>query len=167
MTIDGVDFEILEPWPFSGKWYSHKFNGPGLRYEIGICIKTGDAVSYTGPFECGTWPDLSIFRSRLKHMLGPCEHVVADKGYRGDLKVFTEDQAISFEHQHCMNVARGRHETFNGRMKAWGILKQIFRHNIDKHHIAFRSVIVIEQLRQDAGHKVFQVSDLDDHVKIV
>jgi hypothetical protein len=24
MTIDGMDMRILEPWPFSTKWHSHK-----------------------------------------------------------------------------------------------------------------------------------------------
>ena len=42
ITVDGIDFRINEPKPFSKKWYSHKFHGPGLRYEIGVCIQTGD-----------------------------------------------------------------------------------------------------------------------------
>jgi len=164
VTIDGVDFEILEPYPFSSKWYSHKHNGPGLRYEIGICIRTGWVVSFSGPFECGTWPDLNIFRAILKPKLGPCEHVIADSGYQGDPKVITSRQHKGFEHQLTMNTARARHETFNSRLKAWGILKQIFRHDINKHHIAFRSVLVIEQMRIQEGHCLFEVNDLDDQI---
>ena len=162
--IDGVDFEILEQFPFDKKWYSHKFNGPGLRYEIGICIKTGWVVSFTGPFECGSWPDLNIFRAKMKQWLGTSEHVVADSGYRGDPKVITSHDHIGFEHQHVMNTARARHETFNAHLKAWGILKQIFRHDISKHHIAFRSVLVIEQMRIMEGFNLFQVADLDDKI---
>ena len=38
ITLDGTDVSINEPSPFNNKWYSHKLNGPGLRYEVGICI---------------------------------------------------------------------------------------------------------------------------------
>jgi len=46
VSLDGTDFSIYEPTPFDAKWYSHKLNGPGLRYEIGICLRTGDIVLY-------------------------------------------------------------------------------------------------------------------------
>ena len=45
---------IAEPVPFSKDWYSHKFKCAGLRYELVTCIATGDIVSFTGPFPCGT-----------------------------------------------------------------------------------------------------------------
>ena len=38
ISIDGTDCQIQEPTPFSPKWFSHKFNGPGIRYEVGILI---------------------------------------------------------------------------------------------------------------------------------
>ena len=57
ITVDGTDFRIQEPSPFDPKWYSHKFRGPGLRYEIGVCIKTGWIVWVNGPFPAGAWPD--------------------------------------------------------------------------------------------------------------
>ena len=41
ISLDGTDFRILEPSPFDPKWYSHKFKGAGVRYEVGICLKTG------------------------------------------------------------------------------------------------------------------------------
>jgi len=30
VSVDGTDFRIQEPIPFDAKWFSHKFNGPGL-----------------------------------------------------------------------------------------------------------------------------------------
>jgi DDE superfamily endonuclease len=127
VTIDGVDFQIPEPTPFDSKWFSHKFGGPGLRYEIGVCIKTGKIVSFNGPFECGTWPDLKIFRSRLRGMLSVGEKVISDRGYRGDARIITPDRAESANHCRAMNKACARHEqTINGRLKTWGILKQVF-----------------------------------------
>ena len=162
VSIDGVDFRIPEPTPWSSIWWSHKFNGPGLRYEIGICIATGWIVAYNGPFECGSWSDLKIFRSRLKSLLGFGERVVADRGYRGDSRVCHPDSAKSDEHADQMNTARARHETINGRLKAWKSMKQIFRHSRDKHHLVFRAVLVIEQLKIMNGRPPFQVDPVVD-----
>ena len=41
VMVDGTVFHIQEPTPLDLRWYSHKFKGPGLCYEIGVCIKTG------------------------------------------------------------------------------------------------------------------------------
>ena len=30
VSIDGTDFRIQEPKPFSSKWFSKKFKGPGI-----------------------------------------------------------------------------------------------------------------------------------------
>ena len=37
-SVDGTDFRIQDPVPFSEKWYSYKFKGPGLRYEVGLSV---------------------------------------------------------------------------------------------------------------------------------
>ena len=98
VTIDGTDFEIFEPGNPEGrfwvdskgnhvtcnpKWYSHKFKGPGLRYEVAVCIQTGDIVWTAGPFPCGRRPDKKIFKHRLRHMLDQHEMVECDRGYVG------------------------------------------------------------------------------------
>jgi hypothetical protein len=116
VSVDGTDFIIQEPSPFSSSWYSHKSNGPALRYEIAICIQTGWIVFYHGPFPAGM-SDLKIFRIKLKTILGPLEKVIADKGYRGDEKVDTPLTAKSKLHKDGMSIARARHETVNGRLK--------------------------------------------------
>jgi hypothetical protein len=78
VSVDGTDFGIYEPSPFSPKWYSHKLNGPGLRYEIAICIQTGEPVWINGPFPCGSWPDLRIARNALVDALDAGEYYLAD-----------------------------------------------------------------------------------------
>ena len=50
-------------------WYSHKFNWPGLRYEVVISILGGYIVEINAPFSCGSWPDIKIFKERLIHAL--------------------------------------------------------------------------------------------------
>ena len=82
MSIDGTDFRICEPSPFSAKWYSHKFHGPGLRYELGICIRTGDIVWAYGGLPCGEWSDLRLTRDAFVLGLRPGEKAIADRVYR-------------------------------------------------------------------------------------
>jgi hypothetical protein len=52
-------------------------NGPGLRYEIAICIQTGEPVWINGPFPCGSWPDLIIARNALVDALDAGEYYLA------------------------------------------------------------------------------------------
>jgi hypothetical protein len=93
-----------------------------------VCIKTGKIVLYNGPFECGMWPDLKIFRSRLKGMLSVGEKVIAGRGYRGDARIITPDRSENANHYQAMNTTHARHKTINGHLKTWGILKQLFCH---------------------------------------
>jgi hypothetical protein len=83
MSVDGTDFRIREPQPFNPKWYSKKFNGPGLRYEVGICIRTGWICWLNGPFPCGHWPDIWISRDYLVYLLDRDERLLSDGGYPG------------------------------------------------------------------------------------
>jgi hypothetical protein len=84
VSVDGTDFRIETPKGQSRKYYSHKFKKSGLRYEIAISIQAGDIVWVNGPFPCGEWPDIKIFRKDLKGMLQFGEAVEADDGYRGE-----------------------------------------------------------------------------------
>jgi len=52
--VHGMDFRISEPKPFNSKWYSHKFKGPGVRYNAGVFIQMGWIVWVNGPFLCGS-----------------------------------------------------------------------------------------------------------------
>jgi hypothetical protein len=139
-------------------WYSHKFHGPGLRYELGVCIQTGDIVWATGPFKCGRYPDITIFRHSLKQLLLPWEMVEADGGYRGDEKCRTPTMARSWAEWRAKGSARTRHETINGRLKRWAILNQVFRHNLDFHRHCFMAIAVLTQLGIDRGSKPYQVN---------
>ena len=37
-SLDGTDFHIQEPSVFDPMWYSHKFEGPGVCYDVGILL---------------------------------------------------------------------------------------------------------------------------------
>ena len=81
ITVDGTDFRIFEQGP---TFYSHKFKGSGLRYEVGVCILYCKIVWINGPFECGIWSDIKIFRSALMLKLKDGERVEADDGCLGE-----------------------------------------------------------------------------------
>ena len=79
-SLDGTDFRIREPSPFSTKWWSFKFNGPGLRCEIAIEAESGNIVWAYGGFPCGAFPDLIIARRKFVNLLRPGEKAIADRG---------------------------------------------------------------------------------------
>ena len=69
---------IQEPSPWSAKWFSHKFNGPGLRYEVGLSINNGDIVWVHGGVPCGDFSDLKLARSLYTSMISVGELTLAD-----------------------------------------------------------------------------------------
>ena len=86
LSVDCTDCEILEPWPYleriSKKWCSQKFNGPGVKYEIAIVIKTGHIAWVNGPYKAGK-DDYTIFKEGgLLDELEEKERGEADAGYR-------------------------------------------------------------------------------------
>jgi hypothetical protein len=160
LLINGIDFTIFElrVHGFNESWYSHKHNGPGVRYEVATCINSGDIVWFHGPFPCGSFPDLQIFRLGLKSRLRIGEKVVADRGYRGDPKCTNPDQARSDEHGREMARVRARHETINGRFTDFGCLSQVYRHDRNKHHFLFKTIAVITQLEIQNGHPPYAIT---------
>jgi hypothetical protein len=157
MTVDGTDCPICEPQPFSAHWYSHKFKGAGLRYEVGVCIQTGDIVWVNGAYPCGSWPDLKIFRHRLKGMLGPNEMVEADKAYR-DEKCRLPGSYVSVADRQAHTRARARHEAVNARLKIFQVLRKAFNHNIHDHQHCFFACAVITQLAFNNNEQPWQVN---------
>ena len=81
LSVDGTDFRIA--MGYSKPFWSYKFKKSGLRYEVGLCIKTGDICWWSGPYAPGKWNDLSIFRDGLQMMLEPGERCETDRGYQG------------------------------------------------------------------------------------
>ena len=150
--MDGTDFRIQQQVPFWTGWYSYKFNGPGLRYEVGLSIQTGWIVWINGPYPPGRWPDINIFRHQLKNHLLPHERVEADDGYRGDRKVDCPgDNSPDLAQSHIKALVRGRHETVNRRMKQFAILHNTFRYDVGKHSYCFDAIAVVTQLNIEFG----------------
>lgn len=157
-TVDGTDCPINEPKPFNRRWYSHKFHGPGLRYEIAVCIQTGWIVWVNGPFRCGEFSDIKIFREALKDMLLPGEKVEADDGYKGEPNYIRRPMnAVSESDKRAKQNARARHETINSQIKGFKCLSTSFRHALSKHAFFFSAVVVCVQVSIMLGEKPWQV----------
>ena len=166
--MNGTDFQIPATRP--GKsFYSHKFKKSGLRYEVALSIIGGNIVWIHGPFEAGLWPDVKIYRTGLIHQLGENERVEADDGYIGEdprtVKApggFTRTDA----HGVVAQEVRARQETVNKQFKSWGCLKQVFRHDVEKHSACFRAVVVLTQISLKLGEPLFEVfyDDEEDYL---
>jgi hypothetical protein len=76
----------------------------------------------------------------LKNFLDPNERVVADKGYVGETPEFVKclnSTTLRADHREMIWRVSARHETSNVRLKYWGILAQVYRHDIENHGYVF------------------------------
>lgn len=152
-SLDGADFKIDEPTPFSPQWFSHKFHGPGQRYEVGLCVRTGHMVWVNGGYPCGAYSDLKIARQAYLQFVDPGERTFTDKGYL-DRNVFI---LPNLQNKTLHGRIMARHETVNRRMKQFQALKQVFRHDRRKHTIVFNAVANLTQLMLVNGEPLFTI----------
>jgi hypothetical protein len=154
-SIDGTDCPIHEPTPFDPKWYSHKINGPGVRYEIALCIKSGEIVWAFGGLPCGEYPDLKLARVRFTSELRAGEKAVADRTYRDDtyfINPYNDPESAAIQKD-----IMARHETVNKRLKQFNALPNFIRHDIVKHKLCFYAVCNITQLMLLNGEPLYEL----------
>lgn len=65
MSVDGTDCVINELVLFIPMWFSQKFHGSSVRYEIGVPNVTDRIVWVNGPLPADKFPDLMIFKKDL------------------------------------------------------------------------------------------------------
>lgn len=158
--MDGTDCPIQEPSPFNKDWYSHKFKGPGLRYEIGLSL-SGRIVWVNGPFKCGAFPDLKIFKLDMLQALFPHEKVIADSGYKHTKCVIPGDVfsclASDGEFPTVHKRVRARHESVNERLKNFNVLDYKFRHDPSLHVYCFHAVAQLTAMMTDSSDSLFSL----------
>lgn len=115
------------------RFISRRSNGPALKYQIAVCIETGDIVSYDGPLAGGSYINFNGPDSDFVHEVRNRPHERAKVALR----------------------ALARHESITENLHAWGALKQKWRHSVQNHDVAFRSILVITQL----VHEKFPAKD--------
>jgi hypothetical protein len=94
-------------------------------------------------------------------MLLPNKTVVVDCGYCGNFKVRNSDMG-SDNQKKAMSKACACHETANMQMKNWDALKERSQHSINKHHLVFRTVIMIKQIKIQHGKPLFQIEEVPE-----
>lgn len=177
LEVDGVDFKIQEPWPYnkfkSKIWYSHKFNGPGLRYEVGVCIKTDHIVWTHDPFPTGKHSDAElenilmliysflVWQEILKKIKQADDEYLRAGNNPLLAKVpgaFAADRSKLV----VQSTVRACHETVNKRFKQWEALSGVFCHPLHKFSIVFDAVVLSTQLSLENGEPLFQVVEYND-----
>lgn len=143
-SLHGVDFKVMVPLPEGSQreWYSNKFKGSGLRYEVGLNIQTGDIVWTNGGHPCGLYTNLKLARESYVHSVGAGERTFADKGYKDKAYFIAPDAENQTLHKRLMS----RHDVVQKRLKRFEILKRKYRHSLDKHPMVFRAVANLTQL---------------------
>jgi hypothetical protein len=129
---------------------SQKINGAGLKYEVGVCIQTGDSVWVNEPFKAGKWNDIKLYRRDMKKALCQGEMVEADRGYRGDETVRCPDTVFSRADKRAKSKARARHTIFCAP-------SSFFHHDRDLHQFVFDAVAVNTHICFENGSPPFSV----------
>ena len=121
--------------------WSHKFNGPGLAYEIALDVIESRVVWLKGPFQAGANNDRNIFTNAHPHLNLPAlrdliphdKRVIADGGYhdRSDPRMSTPNSHDDPALRTFKARARMRQENFNGRLKCFECLTRDFRSGME------------------------------------
>lgn len=156
LSIDGTDCMVNEPMPFNKMWFSHKFRGPGLRYEVGVSNGSGRLVWANGPFPAGSFPDRKIFQLTLLNILFENETVIGDNGYVHP-RCITPD-VVSEENTEIFKILRARHENVNERLKNFNVIRHIFRHHLSMHGYVFHAVAQLTALMMNTTDPLFSVT---------
>lgn len=159
VSVDGTDCRIREPRPISRTWFSQKFHGPAVKYEVAIDVLTGHCVWINGPFK-GSKNDLTIFREGLMALIPDGFLAVANKAYKGEpTKVSFPNHLDDLLIRRLKSRIRARQETFNARLKSFAVLDNPFRHKpvMEKHKACFEAVAVIVQYGIENGSPLFAI----------
>ncbi len=153
LSVDGTDLMIA--MGYCKCFWSYKSKKSEVRYEVGLCIKTGDIWWWNGPYEPGVWNDGMIFADSLKSHLELGEQCEMDAWYLGSAPEFAKCSGgvwgESWKHamQQRVRSRRSRQETVNERLKNWAILLTPHRHILHLHQTVFAEVITLLQLSFD------------------
>lgn len=128
ITIDGIDccvWEKKDPMlPVNRRNWSHKLN------QIGLSIFEPKCVWVNGPFRGGKH-DMTIYKEDgLRDKLKPHKRAIVDRGYSDhrETNLSRRSGLDSKELDRFKARASLRHETFNGRLKKFNVLRETFQH---------------------------------------
>jgi hypothetical protein len=162
MSINRTDFQITQKGPVmrGNTFASHKYAGKSaLQYELGINILVGNSVWVSGPYPASKWNDINFFLNKLAYCLELGKRVEADNGYVGHAdKIKCPDKDFNPEENLVMQArVRSSHKTFKVCLKFWGILRQVYCHDITQHENVFYVCAILTQLAIANNEPLFQV----------
>lgn len=159
----------------SSKWYSHKFNGPGVSFEVVIDPIEGKIRWVNGPVPASTH-DLTFLRggkkgqmkkwkrSSLYFHIPKTARMVGDSAYEGQPdKVSTTKDAHKPETKELFARMKSMKETCFKRFKDFKVLRESFRHGkstedkLAKIKLSFEAVAVLLQYDFENGSRLFEV----------
>lgn len=147
-VVDTTHCPIECPVGDYGSFYYWKTKACALKYEVVVSIKPLRILWVNGSLKPAKH-DLTISRENLLKNIGAHERFIADKAYIGEkafitpLKFIITPEEIQWNKMHH-NLQR-RVEWVNRRLKCFRCVKEIWRHEISKHHKVF---VVVAQLVQ-------------------
>ncbi len=158
-TVDGVHCRTDEIGGYDPQYWSHKFNGAGLAYELVVSIHTQQLLSINGPFPATT-DNLTIYRKSTKAKVPEERLLLGDRFYRGEdnvtiINTNDDDHIVYYKRR-----ALSRHETFNQRLKKFRILRDPFRckkHVLARHKDAFEACCVLTQYAIELDQPLFDI----------
>jgi len=148
ISVDGVHCRFHEvKHPTLSKdpaMFSHKYNGPGLAYELALHVYENRLVWMNGPKKPKN-DDYGIYKSALRKKIPPGKKAITDRGYKSNT-----DPTLAKPNSHddpelrtFKARARMRQEQFNARIKRFACLSGSFRHSIARHGNCFEAVCVL------------------------
>ncbi len=157
LSVDGTDFRVAKS--YEKPLYSYKFKKSSLRYEVALCVKTGDICWWAGPYLPDLWNDNMIFQDGIVHHLEPGERCETNDGYCGSAPNYAKLPTLVAEDPVRATIqqrVRNRQETVNKHFKNWAILATPYCHQLPEHQIVLGAIVVLTQLSL-AENPLFQV----------
>ena len=102
-------------------------------------------------------------KAEMKRLSKMVKKSFADRRYKSqadaeESKYFSFPDLMDLKDLHSFKTkAQLRHETFNGQIKMFGILRDKFRHSFDIQIFAFETVVVTAQYQMDNGSPIYVV----------
>ena len=82
---------------------------------------------------------------------------LADDGYFDRQEKFDTNPSTNALLNYMKETALARHETINRRLKRWGVLQQVYRHDIEEHGAYVHAIANLVQLSILIEEPPFQV----------
>ncbi len=121
-----------------------------------MSIEKGNLVWVNGPYPCGKFPDVAIFRLRLKKLLSQGKKILANKGYPDERCLKSHEVPAEYKSLH--EEIRARHASVNRRFKQFSILTATFRHSLDLHGYVFHVIANLTHVAIQLGENLFEKS---------